>query len=170
MSKALSARVRAAALIGLLAGLSLPALAQVHKCTQPDGSIAYQSAPCPGEALPPQQRVTAAQLNAARRAQEQEQALPRVAADPYANSTSSRPRAPGAQKPSVASPFPEHASIVTDEDRQRACTIALNNEAVLSHPSQAYSFDRAGNRKDIAAPDRDGLLAIAKRNEAKYCK
>jgi len=167
MSKALSARGRAAAFIGLLAGLSLPALAQVHKCTQPDGSTSYQAAPCAGEAPPPQ-RVTAAQLNAAQRAQDQARA--RVEADPYADNPNSRPRAPGRQKPSVASPFPENARIVTAEDRQRACTVALNNEAVLSHPNKAYSFDRAGNRKDVAEPDRDGLLAIARRNEAKYCK
>ena len=169
MSKALSAGGRAAAvLIGLLAGVSLPALAQVHKCTQPDGSIGYQSAPCSAGDAAPTQRVTAAQLNAARRAQEQARA--RAEADPYADSPSARPRAPGKPKPSVASPFPENARIVTDEDRQRACTIALNNEAVLSHPNKAYSFDQAGNRKDVAEPDRDGLLAIAKRNEAKYCK
>jgi hypothetical protein len=168
MSKALSASCRAAAFFGLLAGLSLPALAQVHKCTQPDGSIGYQSAPCTaGDAAPPQ-RVTAAQLNAARHAQEQAQA--RVETDTYADSPNSRPRAPGKQKPSVASPLPENARIVTDEDRQRACTVALNNQAVLSQPGKAYSFDRAGNRKDVAEPDRDGLLAIAKRNEAKYCK
>jgi len=168
MSKALSARGRAAALIGLLAGLSLPALAQVHKCTQPDGSIGYQSAPCTaGDASPPP-RVTAAQLNAARHAQEQARA--RVETDTYADSPNSRPRAPGKQKPSVASPFAEDARIVTDEDRRRACTVALNNEAVLSHPDKAYSFDRAGNRKDVAEPDRDALLATAKRNQAKYCK
>jgi hypothetical protein len=168
MSKALSASSRAAAFIVLLAGLSLPALAQVHKCTLPDGSIGYQAAPCTASDAAPPQRVTAAQLNAARRAQEQARA--RAAADPYADSPSSRPRAPGKQKPSVASPLPENARVVTDEDRKRACTVALNNEAVLSHPTKAYSYDRAGNRKDVAEPDRDGLLAIAKRNEAKYCR
>jgi hypothetical protein len=169
MSKAPSAGgLAAAAFIGLLAGLSLPALAQVHKCAQADGSVSFQSAPCAASDAAPPQRVTAAQLNASRRAQEQ--ARTRVEADPYADSPSSRPRAPGKQKPSVASPLPENARIVTDEDRKRACTIALNNQAVLSQPGKAYSFDRTGNRKDVAEPDRDGLLAIAKRNEAKYCK
>ncbi len=168
MSEPLPARALAAAtLIGVLAGLSLPVQAQVHKCTQADGSVAFQAAPCAGDAAPPA-RVTAAQLNAAQHAQEQARA--RAAADPYANSPGSRPRAPGPLKPSVASPFAQDARIVTAEDRQRACTIALNNEAVLSRPTKAYTFDREGNRKDIVDNERAGKLDIARRNEQKYCR
>ena len=103
MSKAPSTgSLAAAAFIGLLAGQSLPALAQVHKCTQTDGSISFQSAPCAASDAAPPQRVTAAQLNAARRAQEQARA--RAEAASHAASPSSRPHAPGKQKPSVASP------------------------------------------------------------------
>ncbi len=172
MSKALPARgVAVATLLVALAGLSPPALAQVNKCAQADGSITYQSAPC-GANEPAAARVTAAQLNAAQRARDQAEARAkaRAAADPYANGVSSRPRAPGPLKPSVASPLPEDAKIVTTDDRKRACTIALNNEAVLSRQTKAYTFDRQGNREDIAPGDRAGKLAVAKRNEAKYCK
>ena len=168
MFNALPARaVAVATLLVALAGLSPSAQAQVHKCTQADGSVSYQSAACAG-AEPPPERVSAAQLNAAQRAQDRARA--RAAADPYANSVSSRPRAPGPLKPSVASPLKEDARVVTAEDRQRACTIALNNEAVLSRPTKAYTFDRQGNREDILAGDRAAKLAIAKRNEARYCK
>ncbi len=173
MFKALPARgvAVAATLLAVFAGLSTPAHAQVNKCTQADGSVSYQSNPCSG-AEPPAERVTAAQLNAAQRARDQAQARARAraAADPYADSASSRPHAPGPLKPSVASPLPEDAKIVTADDRKRACTIALNNEAVLSRQTKAYTFDRQGNRDDIAPGDRAGRLAVAKRNEAKYCK
>ncbi len=160
-------RLGAAMAAGILAGLSFAAQAQVHKCTQADGSVSFQATPCASDAPPPA-RVTAAQLNAAQRAQDRARA--RASADPYADNPNSRPREPGPLKPSVASPFPEDARIVTAEDRKRACTIALNNEAVLSRPTKAYTFDRQGNRVDIAAGDRAAKLAVAKRYEAKYCK
>ena len=102
MSHPLPSRALAAAALALLAGLALPAQAQVHKCTQADGSISFQSAPCAASDAAPPPRVTAAQLNAARRAQEQARA--RVEAASHAASPSSRPHAPGKQKPSVASP------------------------------------------------------------------
>jgi len=41
---------------------------------------------------------------------------------------------------------------------------------VLSQRGKAWSFDRTGKRKDVAESGRDGLLAIAKRNQARYCK
>ena len=166
MFKAFSTgRVAAATLLGLLAGLSLPAAAQVHKCTQADGSISFQAGACTGTEPPPP-RVTAAQLNAARRARER--ALERAAADPGASKV--KARSPGPAKPSVASPFAEDAKVVTAEDRRRACTIARNDLAVPSHPTPASGVDHEGKRQDVAPGDGAGRLAIARRDEARYCK
>lgn len=101
MSKALPA-----ALIALFAGLAPPAQAQVHKCTQADGSVTFQSAPCGTDVAPREGRLSASQLNAARRAQQRakEQALARAAAASQAQAASSPPRGPGSQKPSASSP------------------------------------------------------------------
>ncbi len=164
-----SVRIAAAmALAGALAALAPPAQAQVYKCPQAGGSVSYQSTPC-ATGTPQGAHPTAAELNAAQHAQATAAARP--TADPYATRVDARPRAAGPLKPSVASPLPEDAHVVTAEDRQRACTIALNNEAVLGRTgNKACSFDRTGNRNDVMDADRANLLAAARRNEARYCK
>ena len=107
MFKALPARVVLAALFGL----SLPALAQVNKCTQADGSVSYQSTPC-GANEPSPERVTAAQLNAAQRAREQAQAHARAASESHASGASSHARATAASRcrSTPASPTSKTAS------------------------------------------------------------
>ena len=98
MSKALPARgIAVATLLVALAGLSLPALAQVNKCAQADGSITYQSAPC-GANEPAAARVTAAQLNAAQRARDQAQARAKAAPESHASGASSHARATAASR------------------------------------------------------------------------
>ena len=100
MFKASSARGLGAAMVaGILAGLSFAAQAQVNKCTQADGSVSYQSTPCAVDAPPPA-RVTAAQLNAAQRAQDRARA--RAAASASASSANSHARAPAPAKPAAA--------------------------------------------------------------------
>ena len=96
MSHALPSRALAAAALALLAGLSLPAGAQVHKCTQADGSVTFQSGPCISDS-PREDRVSAAQLNAAQRARERARA--RAAAASQAASTPPRHRQAGPKQP-----------------------------------------------------------------------
>lgn len=99
MSPAKRARGLAAALIGLLAALPLTAGAQVHKCTQPDGTISFQAAPC-GADTPAPEPVTAAQLNAAQRAQDRARA--RAASAALAAGTDARGHPAGPRKAAVA--------------------------------------------------------------------
>ncbi len=73
MPHALPSRALAAAALALLAGLTPPAQAQVHKCAQADGSVTFQSAPCDAD-TPRADRVSAARLNAAQRARERARA------------------------------------------------------------------------------------------------
>ena len=98
-----------ATLLSALAGLSLPALAQVHKCTQADGSVAFQATPCASDAPPPE-RVTAAQLNAAQRARERARARAAAAASskPSAacRTAPASPKARPASGPGRSSPPP----------------------------------------------------------------
>ena len=105
MIKASPARiVAAAALAGVLAALALPVQAQVNKCTQADGSVSYQATPCGSGEQPPAERVTAAQLNAAQRAQERARARAKAASEARASGPAAHPHAPGAAaKPPLAS-------------------------------------------------------------------
>ncbi len=161
-------RVRAVALVGLLASLPLAAGAQVYKCPQAGGSTSYQSTPC-ASATRPAARPTAAELNAARQAQAQAPAAAGPVVDPYATAVSSRPRAPGPLKPSVPAP-PRDGRITSDEERRRACTIALNNEAVLARGRKAYSFDKDGNQNTVLDTDRARLKAEADHVAATTCR
>ena len=160
MSKALTAAL-------LLAALPFAAQAQVYKCPQANGSIGYQATPCATGARPGV-HPTAAELNAGRQAQSP--AEPRPFTDVYADTANARPRAAEPLKPSVASPTGGMRRIDNDEERRRACTIALNNEAVLARPTHAYSFDKNGNRNDVMVGERPGLLAEAKQQEARFCR
>jgi hypothetical protein len=118
MSKALPA-----ALIALLAGLALPAQAQVHRCTQPDGSVTFQSAPCGTDVAPREGRLSAAQLNAAKRAQERarEQALERAAAASQARGASSQAHAAGPQKAASAAPCRRTPGSASAPARSASC-------------------------------------------------
>lgn len=160
MSKALSAAL-------LLAALPLAAQAQVYKCPQANGHVGYQSTPCATGAKP-SNHPTAAELNAARASQPVAEAQP--FSDPYKNPVNVRPQAPGTLKPSVASPTDGMRRIDNDDERRRACTLALNNEAVLSRQTKAYSYDKSGNRNDVMDMDKPRLLAEAKAMEARYCQ
>ena len=153
--------------VALLAVAPLAAPAQVFKCAQPGGSTSYQATPCKVNAAPAA-HPTAAQLNAAR--ETQPAAEPRPHVDTYAMPPSARPQAPGPLKPSVASPTGGMRRIDSDEERRRACTIALNNDAVLSRGRKAYSFDKDGNQNWVQDGDRAGLLSSSKKQEARYCK
>jgi hypothetical protein len=93
MSHPLPSRALAAAALALLAGLALPAQAQVHKCTQADGSVVFQSGPCIDEA-PRTERVTAAQLNAAQRARERARARAASASQAASAAAHARPVGP----------------------------------------------------------------------------
>lgn len=100
MSHASSLSGLATAALGLLlVALALPAQAQVHKCTQADGSVVFQAAPCLDEA-PRADRVTAAQLNAAQRARERARARAAAASASSASGagTHAHARAAGASK------------------------------------------------------------------------
>jgi hypothetical protein len=112
-----------AALIALLAGLALPVQAQVHKCPQPDGSVAFQSAPCGTDVAPREGRLTAAQLNAAKRAQERarERALARAAAASQAQGAASQARAAGPKKPASASPCRRTPGSASAAARSASC-------------------------------------------------
>jgi hypothetical protein len=153
--------------VALLAVAPLAAHSQVFKCAQPGGSTSYQPTPCKGNAAPAT-HPTAAQLNAAREAQPA--AEPRPYVDTYATPPSARPRAPGPPKPSVASPTGGMRRIDSEEERRRACTIALNNDAVLSRGRKAYSFDKDGNQNWVQDDQRAGLLSSSKKQEARYCE
>jgi hypothetical protein len=159
MSKALTAL--------LLATLPFAVQAQVYKCPQASGSIAYQATPCATGAKPGG-HPTAAELNTAREARAP--AEPQPFFDPYRNAAGARPKAAEPLKPSVASPTGGVRRIDNDDERRRACTIALNNDAVLSRPTGAYSYDKSGNRIDVMDLDRQRLLAEAKAQQARYCK
>jgi len=160
MSKVLTAAL-------LLATLPFAAQAQVYKCTQANGSTGYQSTLCATGARPAA-HPTAADLNAARQAQAA--ADPQPFSDPYKTPLNVRPQAASPLKPSVASPTDGMRRVDNDEERRRACTLALNNEAVLSRPTHAFSYDKSGNRNDVMDADRPRLLAQAQALEARYCR
>jgi len=151
----------------LLAALPFAVRAQVYKCPQANGSTGYQATPC-ATSTRPAGHPSAAELNAARQAQAP--AEPAPFSDPYKNAVNTRPQGPGPLKPSVASPTDGLRRIDNDDERRRACTLALNNEAVLSRPSHAYSYDKSGNRNDVMDMDKPRLLAEARALEARYCK
>ena len=153
--------------VALLAVAPLCAQAQVFKCAHPGAPTSYQSTPCTAGATPAT-HPTAAQLNAAREARPAAEARPYV--DTYAMPVSARPQSPGPQKPSVASPTGGLRRIDSEEERRRACTIALNNDAVLSRGRKSYSFDKDGNQNWVQDGDRAALLSSSKAQEAKYCK
>jgi len=96
MSHAMPSRALAAAALALLAALSAPAQAQVHKCTQADGSVTFQSGPCITDA-PREDRISAAQLNAAQRAREQARARAEAASRARAAAGSKAASAPRRQ-------------------------------------------------------------------------
>lgn len=188
----------AAMLVAALAGSPLAARAQVYKCTQANGSVGYQSTPCPaGTKSAP--HPTAAQLNA------QDAAKPKDDKpydDPYRNGASERPRSaepsPGAGTANVPgrpqAPPQEQSQtsrLVADvqarnrreSERQAyqeahkndktvnmaACNSARRNLSVLNEQRPVYSYDNKGNRVYIEDKDRPNNIAEAQRSIAASC-
>jgi len=151
----------------LLATASLAAQAQVFKCAQAGGATVYQSRPCP-VAGPPAVHPTASQLNAAQQA-----AAPRAPADdPYASPPNARPRAAGPLAPSVAEPprKPLRRDDYTEEDRRKACTIALSNQVVLARGRQVFTYDANGNKQTIPDSERAAAQTRARQSQAANCQ
>jgi hypothetical protein len=182
----------AAMFIGVLAGAPLAAQAQVYKCTQANGSTAYQSTPCPTSAKPVP-RPTAAQLNA------QQAAMPKDDKpydDPYKNSVGERPRAPSldtgtGNAPAGTQAQPATSNLVADvqarnrrESQQQAyqdahkndktvnmaaCNTARHNLGVLTEQRPVYSYDNKGNRVFVDDKDRANSIAETQRAIAASC-
>lgn len=193
-----SRRVGAAVLVGVLAGAPLAAQAQIYKCTQANGSVGYQSTPCPS-GTKPAGHPTAAQLNAGQAAAPRDN---KPYDDPYASSVDSRPhsQAPAVQAP--ASPFApaqpaaatqNTSSLVADvqarnrrENQQQAyqeahkndrtaanaaaCASAQHNLGVLKEERPVYSYDSKGNRVFVEDKDRAGTIAQTQQAVAANCK
>ena len=190
----------AAVLVAVLAAAPLAAHAQVYKCIQANGSVGYQSTPCP-TGTKPAPHPTAAQLNA------QDAAKPRNDKpydDPYKNSASERPHsaepsvdAGTANVPAHPQAQPEGQSqtsrLVADvqarnrresqqqayaeahkndmtPDRAQACGVARRNLGVLSEQRPVYSYDNKGNRVFVDDKDRAAALARAQQQVAENCR
>jgi len=169
---------------------------QVYKCAQANGTIGYQSTPCPTNEKPPA-HPTAAQLNAQRAAAPRDD---RPYDDPYANSVSSRPhpQAPMVQAPpSPFAPAPAPAqtqstsSLVADvqarnkrENQQQAaldahrndkvvnaanCNAARRNLGVLNEQRPVYSYDNKGNRVYVEDKDRAATIAQTQQQVSSNC-
>ena len=179
-----------------LAGAPLAAHAQVYKCTQANGSVGYQSTPCPAGTRPAA-HPTAAQLNA------QEAAKPKDDKpydDPYKNSMSERPHsaAPSPDAGTANAPVRPQgqgstSSLVADVQarnrresqqqadaeahkndmtpaRAQACGAARHSLGVLSEQRPVYSYDNKGNRVFIEDKDRAAALARAQQQVAENCR
>ena len=199
MSKASpSWSVGAAMLVGALAAAPLAARAQVYKCMQANGSVGYQSTPCPTNEKPAG-HPSASQLNAQRAAAPKDD---KPYDDPYANSVGSRPhpQAPVVQVPPSpwnAAPAPAPAqntsSLVADvqarnrrENQQQAyqeahkndktaanvaaCASAQHNLGVLNEQRPVYSYDSKGNRVFVEDKDRASTIAETQRTISANCK
>lgn len=199
MFKASPARcLYAAALVGVLAGQPLAALAQVYKCAQANGTVGYQGTPCPTRdkpAAPP----TATQLNA------QQAAAPRSDKpydDPYAKSADSHPYAqapsfpapssPTGVAPTPAQPQATNTSRLVAEVQARnhreaqqqawkeahgndkvvnlgACNAARYNLTILNEQRPVYSYDSKGNRVYVEDKDRAAKIADTQRTISTSC-
>ena len=190
----------AAMLIAALAGAPLAAWAQVYKCIQANGSVGYQSTPCPTGSRPAP-HPTAAQLNAQEAAKAKDD---KPYDDPYKNGTSERPRpaepsvgAGTASIPGGPQAQPEEQSrtsrLVADVQarnrresqqqayaeahkndmtpaRAQACNSARRNLGVLNEQRPVYSYDNKGNRVFIEDKDRAAALARAQQQVAENCR
>ena len=186
-----------AVLLGVLLGAPLAAQAQqVYKCAQANGTIGYQSTPCPTNERPPA-HPTAAQLNAQRAATPKDD---KPYDDPYASSVNSRPhpQAPAfVAPPSPFAPAPAPAqtqstsSLVADvqarnrrENQQQAyqnahkndkvvdtanCNTARRNLGVLNEQRPVYSYDNKGNRVYVDDKDRAATIAQTQQAIASSC-
>lgn len=190
----------AAMLVAALAGAPLAARAQVFKCTQANGSVGYQSTPCPTGARPAP-HPTAAQLNAQAAAKPRDD---KPYDDPYKNGASERPN-PAAPSLDAGTPdAPVHpqarpeaqkpaSSLVADVQarnrrenqqqayaeahkndmtpaRAQACGSARRNLGVLNEQRPVYSYDNKGNRIFVEDKDRAGALARAQQQVAENCR
>ena len=164
-----ASRLVALAHVAALASLSVAAQAQVFKCAHPGGSTTYQSTPCP-VAGPPAAHPTLAQLNAAQQVADAD-AKAKASADPYASMLSSRPQPLAPLAPSVVEPprKPVTQQTASEEDRRKACTIALSNQVVLARGRQVFTYDNTGNKQYIPDSERSAAQARAKNSEARNC-
>jgi len=185
-------RIDAVLFVAALSALPLAAHAQVYKCVQPNGTIGYQSTPCPTKDEPAA-RPTAVQLNAQRGTAPKDE---KPYDDPYATSASSRPHA---QAPVFQAPSPPNdaaqekkTSNLTAEVQARnrrenqqqayqeahkndktvdmaACNGARRNLGVLNEQRPVYSYDNKGNRVFVEDKDRANRIAEAQRSIAASC-
>jgi hypothetical protein len=183
-------RVLAATFIGVIAGLPLSAQAQLYRCQQDNGTVAFQGTPCPSAAKPPS-RPTAASLNA-QRASTPSPAKPYD--DPYASSPGSRAQL-AAPTPPAAPAMPAQTSkstLVAEVQarnardaqaqanqqahahdptlaRQINCQTAMHNVDALRQQRPVYSLDQQADRHFIEDADRPKALADAQRQMADAC-
>jgi hypothetical protein len=187
-------------LVAGLAGAPLAAHAQVYKCTQANGSVGYQSTPCPAGTRPAA-HPTAAQLNA------QEAARPKDDKpydDPYKSGASERPypaepsvgagtaTIPGVPQAQPAEQSQASRQVADVQARNRresqqqayaeahkndmtparaqACGVARHSLGVLSEQRPVYSYDNKGNRVFIEDTDRAAALARAQQQVAENCR
>ena len=184
--------------IVMLLAAPLAAQAQVYKCPQPNGTIGYQSTPCP-VAAKPAPHPTAAQLNAQRAAAPQDD---KPYDDPYRNSVSERPHsdvpsfgqggANGSASSQARPAAPQStSSLVADvqarnrrENQQQAeadahkndkhvnmaaCNSARHSLGVLNEQRPAYSYDNKGNRVYVDDKDRANTTAQVQQSIAANC-
>ena len=193
MPEAPTARgIAAVLLVAALAAGPLAARAQVYKCAQANGTIAYQSVPCPTNDKPPA-RPTVAQLNAQRAAAPRNEP---PGSDPYANAVGSRPHAGGFEAPpsgdaAPAQPARRPSDLVAEvqarnrrENEQRAweeahkndkvvnmaaCNGARHDLGVLNEQRPVFSYDNKGNRVFVEDKDRADQIALRQRTIAATC-
>ncbi len=193
MFKSLPARgIEAVLLAAALSAAPLAAWAQVYKCVQANGTIGYQSTPCPTNDKPPA-HPTVAQLNAQRGAPPKDA---RPHDDPYASTSISRPQpqAPAFQappSPNDATPTQKTSSLVADvqarnrrESQQQAyqeahkndkkidmaaCNGARHNLGILNEQHPVFSYDDKGNRVFVEDKDRASRIAEAQRSITASC-
>jgi len=179
-------------LVAALAAAPLAARAQVYKCVQPNGTIAFQSTPCSATDRP-STRPTAAQLNAQRGASTKDV---KPYDDPYASGSTTRPSSPA---PALHTPpstdevaqAQKTSNLVADvqarnhrENQQQAyqeahkndkmvdmaaCNGARHDLGILNEQRPVFSYDDKGNRVFVEDKDRASRIAEAQKLISASC-
>ena len=187
-------RLDAVLLLAALAAAPLAARAQVYKCTQANGTTAFQSTPCPnGDKA--SARPTTAQLNAQRAASPRDD---KPHDDPYAKSWTSPPQpqtpayqAPQSPPPTDATSAQKTSNLVAEvqarnrrENQQEAyqqahrndksvdmatCNGARHDLGVLNEQHPVFTYDDKGNRVFVEDKDRAARIAQTQRVVAATC-